>query len=50
MRRVERVRDLDAEINRPLLIERPAAHALAERLSLEQLHHDELLPACSPAS
>ena len=42
VRRLERVRDLDAELEQLADLERPPADPLGQRLALEQLHRDEV--------
>jgi len=44
VRDVEGVGHLDAEIQQGRKLDRPPADPLAQRLPLEQLHHDEMLP------
>jgi len=46
VRGLERVRDLDPEVQQRGERERPAADPLRERLPLEQLHRDEVWPPC----
>ena len=44
VRRLERVRDLGAEVEQGRDLEGALADPLAQRLALEQLHRDEVLP------
>src|SRR6266851_5063362 len=44
MRRLERIRELNADIEQARDVERAAADAFGERLPFQQLHRDEVLP------